>query len=293
MKENKGEEKLVFSAGGGKDWKKYRKPLLIGSGIFSGIFLFVTVMTFVSTEWAAAIISTILLLLFVAIFLLALFIDKISACAIGKRIEFYPDRVIFWREQAWAWPKMEARYEDIRGACINKANEVGDHVEARIEGGGTREVDTLCVYCKKGEYILFGIHKWGEEYSRRILDEILRRADAPENEPEEGEYGGGSRIAEEGFAELGVEEEPLPEDNPEENRFDIEAIVGCELYTKNGVRLGKIVQVLPAETDIYIVARDGKEMRLPAEEGIILDMNVERKRMTVDAERVFELLKEE
>ena len=50
---------------------------------------------------------------------------------------------------------------------------------------------------------------------------------------------------------------------------------------------------LPAETDIYIVARDGKEMRLPAEEGIILDMNVERKRMTVDAERVFELLKEE
>ena len=84
-----------------------------------------------------------------------------------------------------------------------------------------------------------------------------------------------------------------PRINPRENRFDIEAIVGCELYTKNGVRLGKIVQVLPAETDIYIVARDGKEMRLPAEEGIILDMNVERKRMTVDAERVFELLKEE
>ena len=194
----------------------------------------------------------------------------------AHRIEFYSDRVIFWHEQAWAWPKMEARYEDIRGACINKGNEVGDHVEARIEGGGTREVDTLCVYCKKGEYILFGIHKWGEEYSRRILDEILRRADAPESEPEEGEYGGGSRIAEEGFAELGVEEEPLPEDNPEENRFDIEAIVGCELYTKNGVRLGKIVQVLPAETDIYIVARDGKEMRLPAEEGIILDMDVER-----------------
>lgn len=282
MKEQKGEEKLVFSL-----WPKYKKRCNIFFGIYCGLCFAFMVAALCGMAWIAAGIAGAMGVLFVAVWLL------LRYGWAAHRIEFYPDRVVFWHEQAWAWPKMEARYEDIRGACINKANEVGDHVEARIEGGGTREVDTLCVYCKKGEYILFGIHKWGEEYSRRILDEILRRADAPESEPEEGEYGGGSRIAEEGFAELGVEEEPLPEDNPEENRFDIEAIVGCELYTKNGVRLGKIVQVLPAETDIYIVARDGKEMRLPAEEGIILDMDVERKRMTVDAERVFELLKEE
>ena len=282
MKEQKGEEKLVFSL-----WPKYKKRCNIFFGIYCGLCFAFMVAALCGMAWIAAGIAGAMGVLFVAVWLL------LRYGWAAHRIEFYPDRVIFWHEQAWAWPKMEARYEDIRGACINKANEVGDHVEARIEGGGTREVDTLCVYCKKGEYILFGIHKWGEEYSRRILDEILRRADAPESEPEEGEYGGGSRIAEEGFAELGVEEEPLPEDNPEENRFDIEAIVECELYTKNGVRLGKIVQVLPAETDIYIVARDGKEMRLPAEEGVILDMDVERKRMTVDAERVFELLKEE
>lgn len=282
MKANKGEEKLVFSL-----WPKYKKRCNIFFGIYCGLCFAFMVAALCGMAWIAAGIAGAMGVLFVAVWLL------LRYGWAAHRIEFYSDRVIFWHEQAWAWPKMEARYEDIRGACINKANEVGDHVEARIEGGGTREVDTLCVYCKKGEYILFGIHKWGEEYSRRILDEILRRADAPESEPEEGEYGGGSRIAEEGFAELGVEEEPQPEDNPEENRFDIEAIVGCELYTKNGVRLGKIVQVLPAETDIYVVARDGKEMRLPAEEGIILDMNVERKRMTVDEERVFELLKEE
>ena len=282
MKEQKGEEKLVFSL-----WPKYKKRCNIFFGIYCGLCFAFMVAALCGMAWIAAGIAGAMGVLFVAVWLL------LRYGWAAHRIEFYSDRVIFWHEQAWAWPKMEARYEDIRGACINKANEGGDHVEARIEGGGTREVDTLCVYCKKGEYILFGIHKWGEEYSRRILDEILRRADAPESEPEEGEYGGGSRIAEEGFAELGVEEEPQPEDNPEENRFDIEAIVGCELYTKNGVRLGKIVQVLPAETDIYVVARDGKEMRLPAEEGIILDMNVERKRMTVDEERVFELLKEE
>mgnify|MGYP005774890247 FL=1 len=280
--ENKGEEKLVFSL-----WPKYKKRCNIFFGIYCGLCFAFVVAALCGMAWIAAGIAGAMGVLFVAVWLMLRYGWS------ARRIEFYPDRVVFWHEQAWAWPKMEARYEDIRGVCINKGNEVGDHVEARIEGGGTREVDTLCVYCKKGEYILFGIHKWGEEYSRRILDEILRRADAPESEPEEGEYGGGSRIAEEGFAELGVEEELLPEDNPEENRFDIEAIVGCELYTKNGVRLGKIVQVLPAKTDIYIVARDGKEMRLPAEEGIILDMNVERKRMTVDAERVFELLKEE
>lgn len=282
MKANKGEEKLVFSL-----WPKYKKRCNIFFGIYCGLCFAFMVAALCGMAWIAAGIAGAMGVLFVAVWLL------LRYGWAAHRIEFYPDRVVFWHEQAWAWPKMEARYEDIRGVCINKGNEVGDHVEARIEGGGTREVDTLCVYCKKGEYILFGIHKWGEEYSRRILDEILRRADAPESEPEEGEYGGGSRIAEEGFAELGVEEEPLPEDNPEENRFDIEAIVECELYTKNGVRLGKIVQVLPAETDIYIVARDGKEMRLPAEEGIILDMDVERKRMTVDAERVSELLKEE
>ena len=282
MKEQKGEEKLVFSL-----WPKYKKRCNIFFGIYCGLCFAFMVAALCGMAWIAAGIAGAMGVLFVAVWLL------LRYGWAAHRIEFYLDRVIFWHEQAWAWPKMEARYEDIRGACINKANEVGDHVEARIEGGGTREVDTLCVYCKKGEYILFGIHKWGEEYSRRILDEILRRADAPESEPEEGEYGGGSRIAEEGFAELGVEEEPLPEDNPEENRFDIEAIVGCELYTKNGIRLGKIVQVLPAKTDIYIVARNGKEIRLPAEEGIILDMDVGRKRMTVDAERVFELLKEE
>lgn len=281
MKEQKGEEKLVFSL-----WPKYKKRCNIFFGIYCGLCFAFMVAALCGMAWIAAGIAGAMGVLFVAVWLL------LRYGWAAHRIEFYPDRVIFWHEQAWAWPKMEARYEDIRGACINKAGEAGNHVKARSRYVEF-DVDTLCVYCKKGEYILFGIHKWGEEYSRRILDEILRRADAPESEPEEGEYGGGSRIAEEGFAELGVEEEPLPEDNPEENRFDIEAIVGCELYTKNGVRLGKIVQVLPAETDIYIVARDGKEMRLPAEEGIILDMNVERKRMTVDAERVFELLKEE
>lgn len=272
MKENKGEEKLVFSL-----WKKWKIVYNLIFGIIFCFFIFTAVLAIIAKS-GEILLDCVLVLIFVGLLWFIIYRRKSR-----KRIELYVNRVEFWREKKWAWPKMEARYEDIRGACINKAGEAGDHVKARSRYVEF-DVDTLCVYCEKGEYILFGLKRWGEEYSRRILDEILRRADAPE-----------------GFAELGVEEnmlfgveeEPQPEDNPEENRFDIKAIVGCELYTKNGVRLGKIVQVLSAETDIYIVARDGKEMRLPAEEGIILDMDVERKRMTVDAERVFELLKEE
>lgn len=289
MKGQKGEEKLVFYAGGGKDLKKYRKLLLIGSGIFGGIFLFAAVMSFISAEWAAAIVLLVVFVLSVAFFLFAWFLDRITMCPAYKRIEFYADRVVFWHEQAWAWPSMEARYEDIRGACINKADEYGDHVRAR--GKYTEyDVDTLCVYCKKGEYILFGVHKWGEEYSRRILDEILRRADVPESEPEEGEYGSGSEIAKEGFAALGVEEEPEPEDDPEENRFDIEMIVGCEVYTEKGIHIGKIVQVLPAKTDIYRIETVGKEIDISAEEDLILEMDVQKKKMIVDSDKYFALL---
>ncbi len=281
MKRDKGEAKLVFNI-----WPKYKKFCAVFFGIYCGIGFIVMVAALCAAEWATAAVCGGCGVFFALIW----FMIRMAYSA--RRIEFYSDRVVFWHEQAWAWPSMEARYEDICGACISKADEYGDHVQARGKYIDY-DVDTLCVYCKNGEYILFGLYRWGQEYSRRVLDEILRRADVQESEPEEGEYGGGSEAAKAGFAELGVEEEEQPADDPEENRFDIEAIVGCELYTENGVRVGKIVQVLPAETDIYIVERNGKEMQLPAEEGVFLDMDAERKRMTVDADQFFASIKEQ
>lgn len=278
MKGQRGEEKTVFSV-----WPKYKKPCNILFGILGGIVLLIMVIMLCIKEWVPAALSGSMAAVIVCAWLMLRF----GWC--GRRIEFYSDRVVFWHEQAWAWPSMEARYEDIRGACINKADEYGDHVRAR--GKYTEyDVDTLCVYCKKGEYILFGLHKWGEEYSRRILDEILRRADAPESEPDEGEYGSGSEIAKEGFAALGVEEEPEPEDDPEENRFDIEMIVGCEVYTEKGIHIGKIVHVFPAKTDIYRIETVGKEIDISAEEDLILEMDVQKKKMIVDSDKYFALL---
>lgn len=278
MRAEERREKQVFSLL--NPYRKYVKAAMIFCAVFGLLLVAGMVACLCTREWAGASVCGGVVLFFWAIYLLIYF--SLSY----RRIEFYPDRVVFWHEQAWAWPKMEARYEDIRGACINLSNEEGDHVRARGKAFDY-DADTLCVYCEKGEYILFGIQGWGKEYSRRILDEILRRADVPESEPEQGEYGGRSRAAEEGFAELGVEEEPQPADDPEENRFDIEATVGCELYTENGIRVGKIVQVLPAKTDIYIVERNGGKIRLSAEEGLILGMDAENKRMIVDAEKFF------
>ena len=98
----------------------------------------------------------------------------------------------------------EACYEDIVGARINAADEYGDHVRG---GKWERDLDTLCVYCKDGEYILYGIQGWDKAYARQLLEEILARAGVPESEPERGEYGAESAAAGDGFAALGVEEE--------------------------------------------------------------------------------------
>lgn len=281
MKAKQGEEKLEFSL-----WPKYKKSCNIFFGIFCGICFVFTVAALCCKEWVTAGVFGALGALFVAVW------QMLRYGWVTRRIEFYPDRVVFWHEPAWAWPSMEARYEDIRGACINKADEIGDHVTVKGRLFDF-EVDTLCVYCKRGEYILFGLHRWGEEYSRRILDEILRRANVPESEPEKGEYGSGSEKAKRGFAELGVTEEPQPVDDPEKDRFDIEAIVGCELCTAKGVRVGKIVRVVPSMTDTYIIERRGREMLLSVEEGVILGMDIDRKRMTVDADKFFAAVKEQ
>ena len=98
MKENKGEEKLVFSL-----WPKYKKRCNIFFGIYCGLCFAFMVAALCGMAWIAAGIAGAMGVLFVAVWLL------LRYGWAAHRIEFYPDRVIFWHEQAWAWPKMEAR----------------------------------------------------------------------------------------------------------------------------------------------------------------------------------------
>lgn len=207
-----------------------------------------------------------------------------------KRVVFYSDRVLFLNEALVGVHDREAKYSDIRGACINLSDEEGDH----LFGGSFRIAkDTLCVYCTRGEYILFSVHGWGRAYARRILEEILSRAGVEERVPEAGEYGAGSAAAEEVLRSLGLDEEREEEfeeeceDSPSENRFDLEVLTGCELVTERAVRLGLLVRVLPGKTDVWIVEKDGTQMLIPAVEGLVLDMDAGKNQITVDADIYF------
>ncbi len=190
-------EKKVYSF-----WEKKRTKKVFGwiYGTFCAIFFFVAICCACVSEWTGLLVSGVILFFYAAIGFLIVYALSY------RRVEFYADRVVLIGEQSWPKPRREARYQDIVGACINAADEYGDHVRG---GKWERDLDTLCVYCKKGEYILYGIEGWGKQYCRELLAEILSRANVSESEPEAGEYGAGSAEAQNGFAEPGVAEEDI------------------------------------------------------------------------------------
>ena len=191
------EEKKIYSAWANQK-QKHKKVLLVFWLIFCALLLIAAIVCLCTKEWTGAGVCGGVLLFYIGIGFL---VRYASSC---RRVELYADRVVFLGEASWPKPVREARYEDIVGACINAADEYGDHVRG---GKWERDLDTLCVYCKDGEYILYGIHGWDKACARQLLEEILARAGVPESEPERGEYGAESAAARDGFAALGVEEE--------------------------------------------------------------------------------------
>ena len=75
----------------------------------------------------------------------------------------------------------------------------------------------------------------------------------------------------------------------EEGRYYIVDILGCVVVTEKGKRLGEIADILPAHTDIYV----DKEYMFPAAEGVLLDVDVEKKIVTVSEKRIGEVLVEQ
>ena len=191
------EEKKIYSAWANQK-QKHKKVLLVFWLIFCALLLIAAIVCLCTKEWTGAGVCGGVLLFYIGIGFLVRYASSF------RRVELYADRVVFLGEASWPKPVREARYEDIVGACINAADEYGDHVRG---GKWERDLDTLCVYCKDGEYILYGIQGWDKAYARQLLEEILARAGVPESEPERGEYGAESAAAGDGFAALGVEEE--------------------------------------------------------------------------------------
>ena len=79
----------------------------------------------------------------------------------------------------------------------------------------------------------------------------------------------------------------------EEGRYYIVDILGCAVVTEKGKRLGEIADILPAHTDIYVLREGDKEYMFPAAEGVLLDVDVEKKIVTVSEKRIGEVLVEQ
>ena len=80
---------------------------------------------------------------------------------------------------------------------------------------------------------------------------------------------------------------------PPEGRFYIVDVIGCTVCTEEGEPLGKVTNVLPAKTDIFVMENGGKEWMFPAADGVILEIDVEKGAVTVDKKRFGEVLVEQ
>ena len=106
-----------------------------------------------------------------------------------------------------------------------------------------------------------------------------------------------SGVADRDAAELlrGKEVAALRTDAPalEEGRYYIVDLIGCTVVTEKGVHLGEIADILPAHTDIYVLKDGDKEGMFPAADGVILDVDIENKKLTVNEKRFFEVFAEQ
>lgn len=106
-----------------------------------------------------------------------------------------------------------------------------------------------------------------------------------------------SGIADRNAAELlrGKQIEVLRADAPalQEGRYYIVDMIGCGVYTETGERLGEIADVLPAHTDVYVLRDGKKEWMFPAAEGVVADVDVENKKITVNKVRFLQVAVEQ
>ncbi len=77
--------------------------------------------------------------------------------------------------------------------------------------------------------------------------------------------------------------------DPGEGRYYIADLLGCEIFTEEGARLGVLKDIRQAASDIYTLEREGKEVLFPAVKGVITEIDVAEKRITVNEKRFKEV----
>ena len=77
---------------------------------------------------------------------------------------------------------------------------------------------------------------------------------------------------------------PLPED-----RCYIADWTGCAVVASSGEEIGEVVSVTPARTDIYTITTTKGEVSFAAAEGVIEEIDVQSKKITVNEKRFKEV----
>jgi len=82
-------------------------------------------------------------------------------------------------------------------------------------------------------------------------------------------------------AELFIPQTELPE--LDEDTYYWFELIGIEVYTTRGDYLGRITSIFPTgSNDVYVVKDNKQEMLIPALESVVLDIDLDLKRMQVD-----------
>ncbi len=99
-------------------------------------------------------------------------------------------------------------------------------------------------------------------------------------------------VADRNAAELlrGKDVLALREDAPElpDGRHYIVDLIGCEVRAGEKV-FGVVEEVIPAKTDVYTIISGEKRLSFAAADGVITDVDMEKKVITVDEKRFWEV----
>lgn len=75
-----------------------------------------------------------------------------------------------------------------------------------------------------------------------------------------------------------------------EGRYFIFDLIGCTVITDDGKELGKVDEVMqPGANDVYVVKNDKDEILIPAVKSFVLDIDIEKKLITVKGDMLQEV----
>ncbi len=74
-----------------------------------------------------------------------------------------------------------------------------------------------------------------------------------------------------------------------EGSYYIADLLGSEIVTETGEVLGTLTGITQASTDVYTMSANGREILFPAAKGVVQQVDVENKKITVDRKRFFEV----